>query len=231
MTKDSKNQSFGETAILRRPQRLGDEVYNVIYAQLMSLKIPPGGRIAVDNLVRELGVSQTPIREAMSRLEAQGLVNKTHLIGYSAAPQLDKPKLQQHYEIRLLLEPFAAARAAELMSDEAVAELEAIDAEMRSIRHEDSRLAYGEFAQSDGRFHDLIALSSGNALVHETLARLHIHVHLFRLYFHARATSDANNEHAFIIAAIKNRDPVAAESAMRDHIERSRMRFMAIFQA
>jgi DNA-binding GntR family transcriptional regulator len=158
-------------------------------------------------------------------------VNKTHLIGYSAAPQLDKPKLQQHYEIRLLLEPFAAARAAELMSDDAVAELEAIDAEMRSIRHEDSRLAYGEFAQSDGRFHDLIALSSGNALVHETLARLHIHVHLFRLYFHARATSDANNEHAFIIAAIKNRDPVAAESAMRDHIERSRMRFMAIFQA
>ena len=60
--------------LVKRPARLGDEVYNAIYAQLLSHKIAPGSRISIDNLVREMGVSQTPIREALSRLVAQGLV-------------------------------------------------------------------------------------------------------------------------------------------------------------
>ena len=215
--------------MVRRPPRLGEEVYNAIYAQLMSLKIPPGGRMSVDNLVRELGVSQTPIREALSRLEAVGLVVKTHLIGYSAADQMDRERLEQLYELRLLLEPFAAGRAALAMSGEAIAALEAADREMHKKRHEDARVAYGQFAQSDSTFHDMIALGSGNALVHETLARLHTHVHLFRLYFHSRATADANEEHALILSAIRRRDAAGAEQAMRDHIERSRERFMTIF--
>ncbi|PWV97103.1 GntR family transcriptional regulator [Hoeflea marina] len=215
--------------LLRRPTRLGEEVYGAIYAQLMSLKIPPGGRISVDSLVREFGVSQTPIREALSRLEAQGLVVKTHLIGYSAADQIGRDRLHQLYELRLLLEPFAARRAAIAVTDETIASLEAVDRDMHEKNHEDARLAYGEFARSDGAFHDMIALVSGNALVHETLARLHVHVHLFRLYFHARATTDANEEHARILAAMRRRDPDGAEEAMREHIERSRARFMTIF--
>jgi DNA-binding GntR family transcriptional regulator len=219
------------SSLVRRPPRLGDEVYNAIYAQLMSLKIPPGGRISVDSLVRELGVSQTPIREALSRLEALGLVVKTHLIGYSAAAQLDKDKLQQLYELRLLLEPFAAGRAALTMTDDGIEMLEKVDKDMRSTSNEDPRLAYGEFAQHDSIFHDLIAIGSGNMLIHETLTRLHTHVHLFRLFFHARATTDANEEHARIIAAIRAKDASAAEAAMRDHIERSRKRFMMIFGA
>jgi DNA-binding GntR family transcriptional regulator len=110
-----------------------------------------------------------------------------------------------------------------------MAALEALDREMKGPRNEDARLAYGQFAQSDGAFHDLIAIGSGNALIQETLSRLHIHVHLFRLYFTARATTDANKEHARIISAIKRHDANGAEAAMRDHIERSRERFMVIF--
>jgi hypothetical protein len=106
--------------------------------------------MSIDNLVRELGVSQTPIREALSRLEALGLVVKTHLIGYSAADQMDRERLQQLYELRLLLEPFAAGRAALAMSGEAIAALEAADREMHKKRHEDARIAYGRFAQNDG---------------------------------------------------------------------------------
>jgi DNA-binding GntR family transcriptional regulator len=229
MAKDVTDVSQGHAGLVRRPPRLGEEVYNAIYAKLMSLKIPPGGRISVDSLVRELGVSQTPIREALSRLEAQGLVVKTHLIGYSAANQMDRERLEQLYDLRLLLEPFAAGRAALAMSPEAIAALEAVDREMHEKRHEDARLAYGRFAQSDSAFHDMIALGSGNALVHEALAHLHTHVHLFRLYFHSRATADANEEHARILSAIKRRDAAGAEQAMRDHIEQSRGRFMAIF--
>jgi len=229
MAKSMAGDGIAGTSLLRRPTRLGDEVYNAIYANLMSLKIPPGGRISVDSLVRELGVSQTPIREALSRLEAQGLVVKTHLVGYSAASQMDQNRLEQLYELRLLLEPFAAGRAATNMTDEAIASLEAIDMSMRSIENPNSRLAYGEFAQRDSDFHDLIAVNSGNELVQATLAHLHTHVHLFRLFFHSRATAEANDEHDRIIQAIKSRKSTEATAAMREHVERSRKRFMSVF--
>lgn len=217
------------TGVLKRPTRLGEEVYNVIYAQLMSRQIPPGGRISVDRLVRELGVSQTPIREALSRLEAQGLVVKTHLIGYSAADQMDSDRLRQLYELRLLLEPFATAQAAKAITEEIHAALVKLEVEMQACEAEPAGEAYGRFAQLDSDFHDLIAEASGNELIQETLAGLHIHVHLFRLFYHARVTADAIEEHQRIIDALAARDPAEAEAAMRRHIERSHERFTKAF--
>jgi DNA-binding GntR family transcriptional regulator len=224
-----EKQNFNAPTLLRRPARLGDEVYNAIYSQLMSHKIAPGGRISVDNLVRELGVSQTPIREALSRLEAQGLVVKTHLIGYSAADQLNRPRLEQLYELRLLLEPFAAAKAAINMEDDSIEALDRMAQQMKTLEAEDARAAYGQFAQRDSEFHDLIAAGSGNDLVREALSNLHTHVHLFRLFYHSRATSEANDEHARIIAALRDRDAEAAAEAMRSHIQQSRERFTTYF--
>lgn len=219
----------GGAALVKRPMRLGEEVYNAIYAQLMSREIPPGGRISVDRLVRELGVSQTPIREALSRLEAQGLVIKTHLIGYSAADQMDSVRLDQLYELRLLLEPFSAGRAASAMTAECLTALRKLSAEMQACENEAPGQAYGRFAQIDSDFHDLIAHASGNELVQETLSNLHVHVHLFRLFYHARVTADAMDEHRQLIEAFEARDAAAAEAAMRRHIERSRVRFNKAF--
>jgi len=214
---------------IKRPPRLGDEVYNTIYAQLMSQKILPGSRISIDNLARELGVSQTPIREALSRLEAQGLVVKTHLIGFSAASQMDRTRLDQLYELRLLLEPFAARKAATLMTQEQFEALKRMTVEMRRDGGQ-GRVSYSEFARLDSQFHDLIAQASGNDLIQETLANLHTHVHLFRLFHHQQATSDANAEHAELIEAFEARDPDRAERAMRTHVERSYTRFSAYFE-
>lgn len=219
----------GLAVSMRRPVRLGDEVYNTLYAQLMSHKIRPGGRIAIDSLVRELGVSQTPIREALSRLEAQGLVVKTHLIGYSAADQLDQSRLEQLYELRLMVEPAVAAKAALNMSDAAIDALEEAARQMNSLEGPDVQSAYAQFAQRDSDFHDLIAAGSGNELAREALARLHTHVHLFRLFHHSRAKKGANEEHAQIIAALRRRDADAASQAMRSHIERSKARFSTFF--
>jgi DNA-binding GntR family transcriptional regulator len=212
----------------KRPARLGEEVYNTLYAQLMSQRIPPGGRVSVDSLVRELGVSQTPIREALSRLEAQGLVVKTHLVGYSAARQLDREGLEDLYEVRLLLEPYAARAAARRATPEQLADLEKLAREMGDNGGNSPR-AYGQFARLDGSFHDLIAEAGGNTLIRDTLARLHTHVHLFRLYHHAQAASDANTEHDALLAALKARDEDAAQAAMTTHIERSRQRFLVAF--
>lgn len=217
--------------LLRRPARLGDEVYSAIFARIMSLEIAPGAKITVDAMARRLGVSQTPIREALARLESEGLVNKTHLVGYSAAPQLSAKQLVDLYELRLLLEPFAAGRCAQTMPDDVVAQLEALCGEMEGLAHREGLDSYAQFAQLDMAFHDQIAVSAGNELVVEALSRLHTHVHLFRLLFHARVTTSAIEEHARVLAAIRQRDPAGAEAAMRQHIEHSRDRFKAKYPA
>ena len=109
----------GATAVkgINRHHGLAEEAYDAIFARLMALRITPGSRITVDNLARELNVSQTPIREALGRLEGEGLVIKTHLIGYSAAQQISRHRFDELYDLRLLLEPEAAARAGRHMDE------------------------------------------------------------------------------------------------------------------
>lgn len=207
--------------VIRRSQGIVDEVVELIRADIMSLRIPPESRISIDELARKLGVSQTPIREALSRLEATGLVTKRHLFGYCCAPQINRRQLDELYEMRLLLEPFAARCAATRMSE---AELAAVTALATAMEPGESRRSYDRFAEQDSDLHDLIAVGSGNALVREALARLHTHLHIFRLRFHSEVTREASAEHARLIEALAKRDPVAAETAMRTHIEKSYQR-------
>lgn len=142
---------------------------------------------------------------------------------------MDRSRLEQLYELRLLLEPFAAARAAVHITDSALEVLDDMAERMKELEAEDPQVAYGQFAQRDSEFHDLIAASSGNELVREALSNLHTHVHLFRLFYHSRATTEANEEHARIIEALRRRDPEAAANAMRSHIECSKVRFTTFF--
>src|ERR1700712_3662242 len=113
---DTSDANIGAGRI-QRASSLVEDVYEAIFAQLMALKIAPGSRITVDSLVKEFNVSQTPIREALGRLEGEGLVLKTHLVGYRAAPQITRRRFDELYELRFLLEPHSAARAAALMDD------------------------------------------------------------------------------------------------------------------
>nr|WP_307437390.1 GntR family transcriptional regulator [Labrys monachus] len=216
---------------MQRPSGLANEVYENIYAQLMSLRIAPGSRITVDNLVRELNVSQTPIREALGRLEGEGLVVKTHLVGYNAAPQITRKQFQELYSLRLLLEPDGARRAALAMTDEQLAELaDAAGVMSRRSGSADERVRYSQFARQDAIFHDMIHKIGGNELIRGTLAHLHTHFHIFRLLFHSRVTEEALEEHEALLGAFKARDGEAAAGAMYRHIERSRDRLLPVFE-
>ena len=201
----------------------------MIFSQLMALRIAPGSRIRVDNLVRELKVSHTPIREALGRLEGEGLVVKTHLIGYSAAPQISRRRFDELYEMRLLLEPDGAARAAASMSDALLAGLRKAAGAMGGLRGGDERLRYSTFARQDAIFHDRILKIAGNELVRETLAHQHTHFHIFRLMFHSRVTDEALEEHDALLDAFGKSDAAAAERAMRNHIQQSRDRLLQAF--
>ncbi len=226
----AKDPVEGAAPGLRRVKRSSgfvEEVFEILRADLMSLRIPPDTRISIDNLARELGVSQTPIREALSMLEAIGLVTRRRFAGYCSAPQLNSRQLDELYEVRLLIEPYAAARAAERMSDN---QLEQIRELARSMEPGETRTSYDRFAVQDSQLHDLIALASGNVLIQDSLARLHAHLHIFRLRFHSEVTIEASSEHAALIDALTRRSAVEAEAAMRLHIEKSYNRMVPFAQ-
>ena len=196
---------------ITRPSGLAEEVYRRIRADIMSLKLPPDTRVSVDSLARELGVSQTPIREALSMLEANGLVSKRHFAGYATSPRMDRAQLDELFEFRLLIEPHAARKAAEMMSD----------ADMAGLSSGENAPSHDAFADMDTEFHRLIAQGASNHLIADSLARLHIHVHIFRSCFRSEIAEEAVHEHGAIITAIKKRDGANAEAAMKSHIERS----------
>lgn len=214
-----------------RPSSVVDSVYDSIYHQLMSLEIAPGSRMPIDVLARELGVSQTPVREALSRLEREGLVRKEHLIGYSAAPQWTRKQFEDLYSFRLLLEPEAARMAARNLTPEALHRLENAAADMgHGEAPVDRNTRYSRFARADAQFHDDILRIAGNEVIRSTLFNQHVHLHIFRLMFHTRVTQEALGEHEALLAAFRAGDGDAAYEAMYVHIERSRDRLLSAFE-
>jgi DNA-binding GntR family transcriptional regulator len=214
-----------------RPVSMVEGVYDNIYERLMSLEIAPGARIAIDVLARDLDISQTPVREALSRLEREGLVRKAHLIGYSAAPQLTRKQFDDLYEFRILLEPEGARLAALNMTPEVLTGIEAAAANMQNGGTPvDRNSRYSRFARADAHFHDSIMKIAGNSVMRQALSSQHVHLHIFRLMFHARVTAEALDEHERLLVAFRNRDPQTANQAMRDHIQRSYDRLLPAFE-
>lgn len=209
--------------------RLADEVYDTLLTQLMSLRIVPDSRVTIDALARELGVSQTPIRDALNRMETDGLVVRVPNAGYRIPPQITRQRFEDMVEIRLLLEPAAARRAAEHATGEQVRALRELLDGMAGLADSDGAQAYGAFGLRDAAFHDLLAHTAGNQFVREALARLHTHVHLFRLNHDNAVTFLAVGEHDEILSAVAARDPDAAAYAMRQHVLLSADRFRRLF--
>ncbi|WP_420139843.1 GntR family transcriptional regulator [Sphingomonas sp.] len=197
--------------------------YDHLLEMLMTVQIAPGERIAIDTVARQLGISQTPIREALSQLEAEKLVSKMPNVGYRASPRMSREEVQDLYALRLLIEPYAAARAAEKMDDETLVTLQEIDEGMRGVAEGNDR-DFARFAEADAKLHRLIATGSGNRLIAETIERLHAHLQIFRSLYSTNAPEEAAAEHQRIIEALMAHDPAAAEEAVREHLKRSQER-------
>lgn len=214
---------------LARPTSLAGNVYDAIFAQLMSLQIPPGARITVDTLVRELNVSHTPIREALGRLEGEGLVLRAHLVGYRAAPQVSRERFDELYELRLMLEPEAAAKATARMDEAGLKALQQLAGVMAADDGADEQLRYSDFARQDAEFHDKILEIAGNGLMRDVLRTQHTHFHIFRLMYHRLVTAEALDEHEALLDAFRKGDAKLAREAMLTHIQNSRTRLLPAF--
>ncbi|MFC3219631.1 GntR family transcriptional regulator [Tianweitania populi] len=217
-------------ATLPSRHSIGEDVYGALLSDLIALRIPPGERMSVDALARHFGVSQTPVRAALIRLEAEGLVAKKFNSGYSAAPMPSGAYFRDTYAMRRLIEPEAAALSAGRMTSAQKKDLARLCSEMEALTKGDTLANYGRFAQLDGQFHALIAGACGNAIIAETLERLYAHMHLFRLRHHTAVAEEAVKEHLLISQAIADGDVEHARSAMQAHIDASCQRMEPFFR-
>lgn len=213
---------------VRLPQRnvLSDDVYESVKALIMDHIVEPGARMSIDGLARDLQVSPTPLREALARLESDGLVVKQPLRGYRATPLLTTEELTALYQFRLLIEPWAAAQAAAHIDDAGSAALQEEMDTGGDVPETGEYETFKSLTLHDTRFHDLVARLSGNEPLRLALERTHCHLHTFRLYYSSGIGSQAVAEHRGVVKAIVAGRPEAAEKAMRRHLEKALRRLV-----
>lgn len=203
---------------------LAEQAYAEIRILILDQVIPAGQVVSIDTLAAQLGVSQTPIREALSKLEGDGLVEKLRTGRYKAAPPLIFKDYADLYYMRLLLEPKAAALAAHNRADETIATLEeAVDRISAAGRGMKSEVFIG-FVEADALFHQTIARDCGNKFIAAGLFQLQANLRVGPFY-RDRGVVDAEaviRDHTEILRAIKAGDAEAAEVQMQRHIERAR---------
>jgi DNA-binding GntR family transcriptional regulator len=217
------------SAPLPRRQNLADGVYEALKELIMDGALDHGSRVNLDEAARQLGVSQSPLREALVRLEAVGLVTKEPFRGYSTTPLLSKAELLDLFEFRFVVEPWAAARAAERITPEGVAALKAELATCPKAPTGQYYQSYEGLSSHDERLHDLIQSLSGNDHMRRALERTHCHLHILRLRYFGGMGTAALREHRQLVAAIASGDAKTAHAAMCAHLAASRDRLLPVY--
>lgn len=198
-----------------RADSVVDLAYERIRTMVVDGEIPPGARLGQVELAEQLGISRTPVREALRRLTGEGLAEFAPNRGFRAAsPGLDD--VLRRLEVRSLLEPGIARLAAARRTDEDLARLEGTIAREAAAT---SRVAAHDASRD---FHLAVAAATGNPELVGVLASMWI-VEIGRRLLAARATSAAWKdtdvaEHRAITAAIAARDGDRAAALMAAHI-------------
>ena len=194
------------------------DAYSLLLEAIDVGEFRPGDRLVESDLAEKFGVSRTPIREALQRLETQRLLTRD---GRSLiVASLDHNQMAELYVVRAELEGLAARLAAKHATDEEVRVLREMVAQDRKLTADAAALA-----RANRRFHRQLHLASHNRFLVQQLNLVHQSMALMEttsLAVEGRGET-AMNEHAAIVAAIEARDEAAAQSALKDHISQAFM--------
>lgn len=204
-------------AQLERPQTLKDAAYQQIRDRILSGELKKGTLYSARHFADLLGVSRTPVREALLRLTNENFLVCHNVQGFTLR-EFTQREIQDVFETRQLIECHIAAGVAGRLTDQQRDELEAHLARMRE-RADDP----AGFLEADKRFHLVLIESYGNRHFADILADIRSQIALFGLEAlgHSGRTEEVLAEHRRILDALRNESPSEAEEAMRDHLART----------
>ena len=200
---------------------INEKVYTLIRNRIIYVEYAPGEKINSRMLQEELGVSQTPIKDALSRLAGEGMVEISSRRGTFVKDVTEKDIFEIE-GIRIILETAAVEAIAEQITDAQVGELEGL---YRDTLIDQDNFDYGIFMEKDFRFHQEIIRLTGNQRLLNIYTQLNAHVQIVRFQLVRKRTKPlpwANNDHLSILNALKERDVEKAKAAIREHRIKSR---------
>lgn len=199
------------------PRTISGAVAARLRQEIVAGELPAGTRLRQVEIARRLGVSTTPVREALAALQREGLVRLHPQRGAVVfLPSVDD--LREHYEIRIALEQLAVSKAAERFEAAWAAPLEALLGEMRTGPPAERYLELNQ------RFHSELYARSGRERLVEMIVALRDASSAYLNIFRARDDFPVENldaEHHEILIACVERDPERAANAVCDHLTRT----------
>lgn len=222
-------------------QALQQRAYDHIRHMLVSGQLPPGVRISERALATKIGISRTPVREALGKLRNEGLLDHVHGFG-TFARMPSRRELIELYELRLWLETGAVTKAARRIEADDLQRLRDLCAQMRALADSvpaptrpDNRDAYsneGRWLTLDTAFHVSILEAAGNVRALSAVRDLHI---MTQIFGHRRERLGADDmrriadDHDCIVAALACRDARGARRRLIEHLRIGRRAALAAF--
>ncbi len=204
---------------------LRDVVFQTLRQAILRNEIKPGERLMEIHLAKKLGVSRTPVREAIRMLELEGLV-KTYPRKGAVVAEITIPDLEDVLEVRLALEALAVRKVCRTLTEAQLQELRQLAAKFEeTLNGEDVEAC----AQADMAFHDAIYNATGNRRLVQILNNLREQMYRYRMEY----LKDRNShrmlveEHAQIVQALAEQDEEKALAATTRHIERQKEHIIA----
>lgn len=200
--------------------QIRDKVFEQLRQAMLKGDLKPGDRLVERKLAAQLGVSRTPVREAIRMLELEGLVAHHPRAGCVVA-QVSDTDVLDIYRIRAVLEGLAARMAAEKINTEQLQQLVNM---VEKIEELAKNKDYEQLERVHQEFNDLVYRTADSARLYGMITTLVDHITRFTRvgYCHPGRIEEATREHRQLVEAIKMRDGALAERVAREHIDNSR---------
>lgn len=207
---------------------LSQRIYEVLKDQIINEELGPGERLLDDKLASSFGVSRTPIREALTKLTSEGLVEIIPRSGVYVK-KLTKKDIEEIYKIRKVLEGLAVREATSIIDDK---KLEQLNLLLQKAERCSSGDDWQSYIDLDVALHDSILKNCQNSRLYTVMTNLNTLIHVFRVRVarDKEKAGQALHEHKTILNAIKAKNPEKAEKAMMEHIEKSKEYIFANFR-
>ena len=200
---------------------LSEKVYNFIKQRIINSDYPSGYKLNVHRISQALGVSHTPVKDALARLAGENLVEISSRTG-TYVKKITGEEIHEIIQTRIILETAAMEMVAERITDDQLKTLEEIYQKSAGLAvQEDTREGYRAFMEHDSRFHLFLVQLAGNKRLLDIYRNLNAHMQFvhFRLMNHAGGKMPTTDrEHEKILDALRERNPAKAKEAVREHL-------------